>query len=51
MYNCGDYNWMVLIDLKDGKVEVCYYDIVKMGEMSCWYVGVVLVLCFGFCFV
>lgn len=38
-HNCGDHNWTVLIDPKDGKAEVCYHDTAKMGETSRWYAG------------
>ncbi|WP_380782424.1 hypothetical protein [Sphingomonas sp. R86520] len=38
-HNCGDHNWAVLIDPKDGKAQVCHHDAATMGQGSDWYAG------------
>jgi hypothetical protein len=38
-HNCGDHNWAVLIDPKDGKTQVCHHDAATMGQGSDWYAG------------
>jgi len=38
-HNCGDHQWMVMVEPSSGATDVCYHDAAKLPGQSRWYLA------------
>lgn len=39
VHNCGDHQWMVMVDPKSGATDVCYYNAAVAADQSRWFLA------------
>ena len=38
-HNCGDHQWMVMVDPSSGATDVCYHDAAQLANKSRWFLA------------